>query len=247
MSLKICTGIYEWIEFAGDIIHDESKNITIGGNSNDNIEITINKNIWSISKRELNLIISNLGTAFVREYKIIGASVICRDIYIFIQIGYQTSSNGLCVIKGDSSQQNQTNATNTFKLHSYYNIFSVARRNHIIEKRCMTMKIERIMYDKYGNVLVALIKVRGRAMIGIIDYLDSMRVLGSSFNLVMKDNEVLCIGCEPIALGVVDRNVKQRPEIASNINKERGLYRLTVYDERMRCEKMFGLRIALDS
>jgi len=130
------------------------------------------------------------------SYKIVGALLIAKTVYIFIQSGYKTKKNKLYIICGTAIKC-PTACPTTYTVDEcslmicmYYNLYTSCNNYKI--------KVAQVAYNKYSDKFIILLCVNGKkTYIGQIDNYASTHTIGPLLKLVTKGCDVLCINNIP--------------------------------------------------
>jgi hypothetical protein len=193
--------------------------------NNGNMIITL-----SISKHILNNLMSHIKCDMdCNDYKIISAILISKYIYIFIQTGYKTKKNSLHVIHCTVDVDKKEIIVSTIKLQMSYNIYNIARYEHISSEKSFKLKVEQVVYNKYSDMFIVLFNLRDKTLIGKIDNLESIFSIGTSLDLIHTHQH-----CELFI-------IEKKPKCIIPIDKYK--YKIIVYDHHTKCNKSYTICI----
>lgn len=181
-----------------------------------------------ISKNKLDHLIKQIDCGTHKhKYKIIYAIILNKSIYIFIQLGYNTKQNKLCVIKGEFNNVNNQILNDTLTLHMQYNVYLAGKGENICTNESVKLKISYITYSKFNDSFIILISSHHKTFIGIINYFPSLETLGVDLGFVHLKSK-----CHVLAL-------KHRALCITPCNQYK--YKIVVYNNKMKCNQVFVL------
>lgn len=196
---------------------------------NQRIELCVNNmnsvmNLY-LDKNILTSLLSNVKCNIDKDkYKIVGAIIVSKYIYIFIQTGYKTKHNTLCTVHGTMDMEKKEIINKTLQLQSFYNIYKTGRSEHISREHSIKLKIEQVTYNKFNDMFIVLFNSCDRTFIGKIDNLEAIFSIGTYLNLVYSHQcHLFIIDHKPICIIPLTKNT----------------YKLSVYDQYIKCNKTF--------
>lgn len=230
MAKNKCCEIMECNNICNNCCLDNCKNVC-----DENICLNVISNekcicCVNISKNKLNCLMNEVKCeTHKNKYKIICAINLGNIIYIFIQTGYNSKYNMLCVIHGTFDNVNNKIINETLKLHTKYNIYISAKGENINTNNAIKLKVTNIVYNKFNDLFAVLLCVKNTTFIATIDNFSSLDTLGcaliflhkkSSCNLIMFKQCIHCI-------------------MPCDKNK----YVIIIYDTQSNCRKSLTLHI----
>jgi hypothetical protein len=188
--------------------------------------IKISENIYNKTLEKIKCDICRETNDDVCNFEIISCILIGNFFYIFLQMLNNHKKNILSVIQGEITNINNENIAidNSIKNQMNYNLYNSAKNSCLDKHIAKRLKIVQILYNKYDDLFVILLKSCGFTLLAKIEHLEAIHSIGTNIDFIFTHKcDLLLINGIPLCICPVE--------------KEKRKYNLTVFDECDKCNK----------